>query len=146
MKKALPIVQEKLQSGLSGVGIRVNNWGMIAPPIGTYGTDYLRRALIAFGGLGANVVKDAIYPAAFLDAAGDPFDSSAKYVLRFEKDQIPPVRAFWSLTMYNEKQLCADNPIDCYAIGDRDELALDADGSWTLYIQREPPSEAERSN
>ncbi len=92
------------------------------------------------------MVDDAIYPTAFVDAKGKPFDSGRKYVLHFTKDEIPPVRAFWSLTMYNDKQAFADNPINRYAIGDRDKLKFDDDGSLTLYIQRESPGKDKESN
>jgi hypothetical protein len=64
-----------------------------------YGADYLRRAGVAFGGLGANTPEDAIYPTTFADADGKPYDSGQKYVLHFDKDQLPPARAFWSLTI-----------------------------------------------
>lgn len=146
LKNAVLAAQRRLTGGLASAGTVVNNWGMLLAPIGTYGTDYLRRALIAYGGLGANVIEDAIYPTAFVDADGKPFDSSEKYVLHFAKDRIPPVRAFWSLTMYNDKQAFAANPISRYAIGDRDELKFDDGGSLTLYIQRESPGKEEESN
>jgi acetyl esterase/lipase len=146
LKKAVTIAQKRLSVGLTNVGTIVNNWGMILSPIGTYGTDYYRRALIAYGGLGANVIEDAIYPTAFVDANGKPFDSEKKYVIHFAKDEIPPVRAFWSLTMYNDKQAFADNPINRYAIGDRDKLKFNHDGSLTLFIQRESPGKDKESN
>jgi hypothetical protein len=66
--------------------------------------------------------------------------------MHLEKDQIPPVRAFWSLTMYNDRQLFAENPINRYAIGDRDDLVFNPDGSLELYIQREYPGEDRESN
>ena len=82
-----------------------------------------------------------------VDAHGKPlFDSSMKYALHFEKDQIPPVRAFWSLTMYNDKQFFTDNPIDRYAIGDRDDLKFNDDGSLDPYIQRDAPSPNKENN
>lgn len=146
MQNAVPIAQERLTGGLTNVGTIVNNWGMILSPIGTYGTDYYRRALIAYGGLGANVIEDAFYPTAFVDADGKPFHSTKKYVIHFAKDEIPPVRAFWSLTMYNDKQAFADNPINRYAIGDRDKLKFNDDGSLTLYIQTESPGKDKESN
>lgn len=118
----------------------------MTPTIGTYGTDYYRRALIAYGGLGANVVEDAIYPGAFADGEGQPFDSRKQYVLHFAKGELPPVRAFWSLTLYNDQQAFADNPLDRYAIGDRDPLSFGKDGSLTLYIQRESPGTDKESN
>jgi hypothetical protein len=97
-------------------------------------------------GIGANTIEDAVYPTAFIDAEGKPFSSDSRYLLHFSKDQIPPVRAFWSLTMYNEKQLLAANPIDRFAIGDRDKLAFNPDGSLDLYIQRESPGKDKESN
>ena len=80
------------------------------------------------------------------DADGKPFSSDNRYVLHFDKDQIPPVLGFWSLTMYNEKQAFAANPIDRYAIGDRDKLSFNSDGSLDLYIQRETPGKDKESN
>lgn len=93
-------------------GILVNNWQMVSSPVGTYGTDYLKRAPIALMGLGANPVEDAIYPTALTDADGQPFDSSKRYVLLFPPGQLPPADAFWSLTMYDQRQLFTDNPIN----------------------------------
>ncbi len=89
----------KIKAFAPHASVLINNWGMIMNPVGTYGTDYLKRAFIAYFGLGANVVEDAVYPSALVDAHGKPlFQSGMKYVLHFEKEQIPPVRAFWSLT------------------------------------------------
>ncbi len=119
----------------------VNSWVIPMNPIGTYGTDYLRRANIAYFGLGANCVEDAIYPSMLVQFDGRPFDSGKKYVLHFKKEEIPPARAFWSLTLYNDRQLFTDNPINRYAIGDRDPLSFNADRSLDLYIQRDSPSE-----
>ena len=129
----------RIAAAVRSAGLPSNGWRIIHSPIGTYGTDYLRRAVVAFAGLGANTVEDAIYPFAFADAAGRPLDSGARYVLHFEKSELPPVRAFWSLTLYNERQFFAANPINRYAIGDRDALKFNADGSLDLYIQRDPP-------
>ena len=124
----------------------INGWIMVMSPIGTYGTDYLKRAEIAYAGLGANCVEDAIYPFAMVQTDGKPFDSAARYTLHFKKEEIPPARAFWSLTMYNEKQFFTENPIHRYAIGDRDKLRFNDDGSLTLYIQRDSPGGDKESN
>lgn len=144
--KAVPLAQKKIFSHFTRSGREVNHWRMIMPPVGTYGTAYLDRAGIAYAGLGANVPEDAIYPTALVDSDGKAFDSSKKYVLHFGKDQLPPVRAFWSLTMYNDRQFFADNPINRYAIGDRDKLRFDKDGSLTLYVQRDSPGKEKESN
>jgi hypothetical protein len=130
----------------SRAGVANAGWRTNLTAIGTYGADYLNRAGVAYAGIGANTIEDAVYPTAFIDAEGKPFSSDSRYVLHFNKDEIPPVRAFWSLTMYNEKQLLAANPIDRFAIGDRDKLAFNPDGSLDLYIQRESPGKDKESN
>lgn len=137
---------QKILAARRRLGAPVNGWRIPLNPIGTYGTDYLRRATIAHFGLGANVIEDAIYPTAMTDADGRPFDSAARYTAHFPKDQLPPVRAFWSLTMYNDRQLFAENALDRYAIGDRDALKHNADGSLDLYIQRASPGADKESN
>jgi len=114
--------------------------------IGVYGTDYGRRAVVAMFGLGANLPEDAIYPTARTDATGRPFDGGSRYVLHFDKGQLPPVKAFWSLTMYNDKQAFVSNPIQRYAIGSRDNLRYNRDGSLDIYIQYERPEARKVSN
>ena len=114
--------------------------------MGTYGTDYETRAGVAWLGLGANLVKDALYPRSQLDGDGQPLDGAHTYVLHFDKGQTPPVDGFWSLTMYNAQQFFVDNPIDRYAIGDRDKLQANPDGSLTLYIQQQSPGQDKASN
>jgi hypothetical protein len=146
LEKAPPEAQKLIAAQIRCLGTRVGNWQMMTPPVGTYGTDYVRRAVIAFGGLGANVSEDATYPTTLTDAGGKPYDSGKKYVVQFPKGQLPPVRAFWSLTMYNDKQIFTANPIDRFAIGDRDTLKLNADGSLTLYVQRDSPGKDREAN
>lgn len=146
LTQAIPAAQAKIVGYLKTADKQVNGWSMVLNPVGTYGTDYLKRALIANMGLGANVVEDAIYPTAYVGPDGKPFQSASRYELHFTKDQIPPVRAFWSLTMYNEQQFFTANPIDRFAIGDRDKLKFGPDGSLTLYIQRESPGAELESN
>lgn len=141
-KEALPRIMDTWKKPTSSV----NGWSVNLTGMGNYGTNYLRRAAVAYGGLGANVPEDAVYPTAFVDADGEPLRSDRRYVMHFDKDEIPPVRAFWSLTMYNDRQLFADNPIDRYAIGDRDKLTFNPDGSLDLYIQRKSPGADNESN
>jgi hypothetical protein len=155
--KATPEVQRALTEGSAAaqkeisarfrqVGVANAGWRTNLTAIGTYGTDYLGRAAVAYAGLGANTIEDAVYPTAVTDAEGQPFSSDKAYVLHFAKDQIPPVRAFWSLTMYNEEQFFAANPLNRYAIGDRDALNYNPDGSLDIYIQRESPGKDKESN
>ena len=135
-----------IRAALPRSGLLVNHWQMISSPVGTYGTDYLKRALVAQMGLGANPVEDAIYPTAVADADGRPFDSDRRYLMHFDPGQTPPVDAFWSLTMYDRRQLFAANPIGRFAIGDRDALKFNADESLDLHICRESPGDVLESN
>jgi hypothetical protein len=123
----------------------VNGWQVISNT-GSYGTNYLWRAVVALIGLGANLPEDAVYPHATADAAGQPLTGAHRYVVRFPKGQLPPVGAFWSLTMYNDKQAFVQNPLNRYAIGDRDKLKFNDDGSLSLYIQHNSPGKEKESN
>ncbi len=140
------IAQKKIVLSGRRAGNMANGWRTMLSPIGSFGADYNRRAAVAFFGLGANVPEDAVYPSAFADADGKPLDSGAKYVMHFDKENLPPVRAFWSLTMYNDRQFFTANPIKRFAIGDRDALKYNADGSLDIYIQRDAPDADKTSN
>jgi hypothetical protein len=126
-------------------GNKINGWDVM-PNLGRYGVNYPMRALIALVGLGANLTDDAIYPHATVDADQKPLTGKNQYVVEFQKDQLPPVNAFWSITMYNSRQFFVDNPLNRYAIGDRDKLKLNDDGSLTLYVQNQSPGPDKQSN
>jgi DNA sulfur modification protein DndE len=79
----------------------VNGW-QYATNLGSYGTKYDLRAYVAYAGLGANLPQDAIYPATAVDGSGQALDGSRDYVLHFAKGQEPPVKGFWSVTMYDQ--------------------------------------------
>ncbi len=125
---------------------RENGW--IIGKTGKYGTDYQLRASIAYFGLGANLPEDAIYPVAMTDAQNDPLDaSSANYKLTFPSAKdLPPVRGFWSLTMYDPKFYFVKNPIHRYTISARDKLKPNLDGSISIYIQAQSPGKDKESN
>jgi hypothetical protein len=127
-------------------GEPVNGWYMMREFMGNYGTSYLQRAFIAHIGLGANQVEDAVYGLSGVDADGRPYDGSKQYVLHFDKGGLPPVRGFWSLTLYNDRMYLAANDLRRYALGDRDELRLNEDGSLDIYIQHESPGKDRESN
>jgi hypothetical protein len=69
-----------------------------------------------------------------------------QYEITFLKGQLPPVGAFWSITLYNSRQFFVKNPIKRYAIGDRDNLKFNSDGSLTLYVQTTSPGNDKESN
>jgi hypothetical protein len=122
--------------------------GWSVPPmnIGAYGTDHGLRAVVAMVGLGAHLPPDAVYPNAQRDADGEPLSGERRYVLRFPAGGLPPVRAFWSVTAYDGDGFLIANPIGRYALGDRDPLTFNADGSLDLYIQAEAPEPGRRNN
>ena len=123
------------------LGRRVNGWLLNVETMGNYGNDYLKRAVVALVGLGANPPEDAVYPILLTDAAGHPLSGEHRYRLHFESSELPPVEAFWSLTMYDADGFPAANPIDRYAIGDRDALRYNPDGSLDLHLQHDRPAE-----
>jgi hypothetical protein len=123
----------------------INGW-LFDTEAGIYGTDYLNRAFITAIGLGANRIQDAIYPTSLKDAEGKAYDGANKYVIRFPKGQLPPVRGFWSITMYNANYFFVANPINRYSISARQNLKANPDGSIDLYIQNQSPGADKESN
>lgn len=137
---------EALEARVKRIGTRVNGWSVLTDGTGTYGTSYEQRAVIALAGLGANLPEDAIYPTAFVDGAGKPLASPMRYVVHFDEGKLPPANAFWSITMYDDQGFQVPNPIDRFAIGDRDPLAFNPDGSLDVWVQPESPGKGKESN
>lgn len=123
-----------------------NGWMLVKEGIGSYEKDYIRRAYISYIALGANLPEDAVYPNSIHDINGGPLDSEKKYQVHFAADGLPPVKAFWSLTAYNEDEFLIENEINRYALGDRDDLTFNEDGSLDIYIQRQAPAADKHSN
>jgi hypothetical protein len=139
---ALKLMTEKLPT-LAPV---VNGWAMMTDTMGVYGDYYLKRAIVAQIGLGANQPDDAVYPLNVCDAGGQPLDGEHDYRLHFHRDELPPVDAFWSVTMYDAEGFQAANQLDRFAIGDRDKLSYNADGSLDIHVQHESPGPDRESN
>jgi hypothetical protein len=114
--------------------------------VGRYGTDYLWRAAVAHVGLGANLPEDAMYSIARSSADGHLLHGVNLYEITFLKGQLPPVSAFWSITLYNSKHLFTKNAIKRYAIGSRDRLKYRDDGSLSIYVQYGSPGMDRESN
>ena len=127
---------------------RKKGWGGMtgSRPIGRYGTDYQMRAYIAHIGFGANEPVDAIYPNTAKDSKGKPLNSANNYVLHMAKEDLPPVNGFWSMTLYDELGFLTQNSIGRYALGGRDALTYNKDGSLNIYVQTPPPAENKMSN
>lgn len=123
-------------------------WALPPKGIGNFGSDYLFRAVVAARGLGALPAEEAVYFTTGADHEQRALHGGHKYLFKLEKDQLPPVKGFWSLTMYNlPSRRLVENPLGRYAIGDRTHgLKPGPDGSITIYIQREPPGGDKNSN
>ena len=124
---------------------RVNGWSYTTKA-GVYGTSYLQRALVTYIGLGANRPQDAVYPTSLRASLLESYSGANKYVMRFPKGQLPPVRGFWSLTMYDENMFFVANPINRYSMSMRTNPKLEADGSLVIYIQNENPGPDRQAN
>jgi hypothetical protein len=129
----------KIAAALPRVGTRANGWTLNTETMGVYGNHYLKRAMVTQVGLGANPPEDAIYPLLIADADGSPTDGDTDYTIHFDADALPPVAAFWSITMYDAEGFQVPNELDRFAIGDRDPLAYNPDGSLDIYIQKDNP-------
>jgi len=139
----------EIRSSSGRFGKTFDGWTYGERDLGNFGTDYLYRAVVALGGLGALEPAEAVYVSCHVDSEGQSLDGSQRYELTFPAGGLPPARAFWSLAMYEiapeGRAFFVDNPIGRYAIGDRTrDLWTAADGTVTLYLQHERP-EGERA-
>ena len=142
-----PTAAQKLMAWKTATIARVvNNWQMNTDTMGVYGNYYLKRAIVTQIGLGANLPEDAIYPFNLGDEAGKPLDGANKYAIHFGKEEIPPVEAFWSITLYDNEGFQVANSINRFAVSSWMPFKRDADGSLTLYIQNESPGADRESN
>jgi hypothetical protein len=148
MTEAGKAAEAAIKAKIGTMGKLVNGWIVVNSGIGdraAYNGDWTQRAAVAVAGILANDPAEAVYPITRKDGDGNPLDGSrSKYTLTFAKDQFPPVNAFWSVTMYDGKtQLLIKNPIDRYLINSPmlPELRKNADGSLTLYIQKDEPTD-----
>ena len=119
------------------------SWSYPPLNLGRYGTDYNMRAAVAMVGLGANLPEDAMYPNTALDHRGKALNGQHRYRLHFAANSLPPVKAFWSITAYGADEYLIDNPMQRFALGDRDPLVFNADGSLDIWIQASPPDQKE---
>jgi hypothetical protein len=117
-----------------------------AAKTGDYKTDYNTRALVAYRGLGALPPEEAIYYSYYTDADGEPLNGANRYRIHFGKGQLPPAQSFWSYTVYGEDRYLVENPIRRYAIGDRNALKYNKDGSLDIYLSRESPGQEKENN
>ena len=138
---------DKIGANQKSLGIEKDGW-LMTIGLGQYGTDYMKRAVVAAFGWPANLQEDAVYPYTTVDAKGETLSGANKYTLTFAKGQTPPVNAFWSITMYMIDQgwWFVPNKLNKFTVSPRDHLKANADGSITLYFQTESPGKDKESN
>jgi len=146
LERAAPDALKAMRAKIPTLARVVNGWQMNTDTMGVYGNYYLKRAIVAMVGLGANLPEDAVYPLNIRDADGNPLTGANQYVLHFGQNEIPPAQAFWSVTLYDEHGFPTANDLKRNAIGDRDALKFNADGSVDLYIQHASPGAEKESN
>jgi len=150
LAKAPKLGQDKVSAwtkdGVLAGDLTFENGWAYTTKAGTYGTNYRQRAFVTAIGLGANLPDDAVYPSSQGPDAIGKYSGANTYVMHFDKGQLPPVRAFWSLTMYNGEMFFVDNPLNRYTLSSRDPLETNPDGSTDLYIQADSPGADKESN
>ncbi|TPG73912.1 DUF1254 domain-containing protein [Pseudomonas arsenicoxydans] len=129
------------------MGRMANGW-IVTKGLGVYGTDYMKRAVVAAFGWPANLQEDAVYPNTEVDSDGQKLNGAHKYTLTFAKGQTPPVIGFWSITMYEVDKgwWFTPNALNKFTVSPRDNLKYNADGSLTLYFQHDSPGKSKQAN
>ena len=120
-----------------------NYWSMNTDTMGVYGNYYLKRAIVAQLGLGANLPEDAIYPLNLADEAGKPLDGANQYTIHFEKGATPPVRAFWSITLYDADGFQVANVLNRFAVSSWMPFKYNGNGSLDLTSSESPGKDKE---
>jgi len=146
LEQAPAAALQAMRAKVPNLAATVNGWQMPVETMGVYGNHYLKRATLAMLGLGSNPPEDAVYPLTFVDADGQPLTGEHDYVLHFDAGTLPPVQAFWSVTLYDTDGFQVANSLDRRALSDRDPLRYNADGSLDLYIQHATPGPEREAN
>ncbi|OMF54179.1 hypothetical protein BK139_19430 [Paenibacillus sp. FSL R5-0490] len=129
-----------IANSLEELNPRIDNGWFVLSDLGTYGDEFLKRAYIAFSGLGINVDEESTFFRTFTDDQGNQLNGKNKYILHFNEDQLPPVEAFWSVTLYGPDFYLVPNEISRYSIADHTQgLEYNNDGSLDIYIQKDRP-------
>jgi hypothetical protein len=145
-KTAQATIMGWASEGVTAGDNTVQNGWLFSTKTGSYGTNYLQRAYVTAIGLGANLPQDAVYPTSEGPSQGVKYNGTHRYVMHFDKGQLPPVRGFWSLTMYDADYFFVDNALNRYTLSQRDNLGTNPDGSVDLFIQADPPPPDKTAN
>lgn len=145
METAVQLTFKKITGELESRKGADNGWTVVRDKIGNYATNYGLRAGVALVGLGALPPEEAVYPNTNIDKDNRILHGTNQYRIHFPADELPPVDAFWSLTMYDQAGYLINNSIKRYAIGDRDNLIFNDDGSVDIWIQNQAPKGKENN-
>lgn len=146
LARALPVADRLIDNANLTSAVVVDGW-RYTMGAGRAGYDFTLRAALAKTVLGANVAEESLYPNTQVDSTGGRLNGANKYVLRFTKDQIPPVSVFWNLNMFGDDMFFVENAFKRYSIGSTtDGLKTNPDGSIEIYIQHESPGKDKESN
>lgn len=140
------LAQHEMHAALQRSDVLINGWRQAPMHIAAFGQDYGIRAVVAMVGFGANLAEEAIYPNANVDSQGQALQGGQRYRLHFAAGELPPAQAFWSVTAYDADGYLIANPLHRYALGDRDPLTYNPDGSLDLLLQNEAPAPAQHAN
>jgi hypothetical protein len=145
--ESVPADAQKLMAWKIPTLARVaNGWSMNTDTMGVYGNYYLKRAIVAQLGLGANLPEDAIYPLNIGDETGRPLEGTSNYMIHFDKEMLPPVNAFWSITLYDQEGYQVANSLNRFAVSSWMPFAYNPDGSLDLYFQNQSPGADKEAN
>jgi len=137
----------RIEANRDALGEMRNGW-VITKGLGVYGTDYMKRAVVAAFGWPANLEKDAVYPYTEVDAEGQKLTGANSYTVTFPKGHTPPANGFWSITMYMVDQgwWFVPNKLNRFTVGPRNNPKPNKDGSLTLHFQHASPGKARENN
>lgn len=148
--KALENVPEAAQALMAwkvdSLARMANGWSMNTDTMGVYGNYYLKRAVVAQIGLGANLPEDAIYPLNLFDDGGKSLEGANRYMIHFDKGAMPPVHGFWSITLYDEQGFQVQNSLNRFAVSSWMPFLYNADGSLDVYLQNGSPGAQKEAN
>jgi len=145
-KPAQDKIMAWMKEGVVAGDLKLEHGWLFTTKTGLYGTGYRQRALITAIGLGANRPQDAVYPTSEGPDVLKKYSGERKYVMHLNKGEMPPVKGFWSLTMYDANYFFVANALNRYTLSQRNKFKTNKDGSVDLYIQQESPGKDKEAN
>lgn len=128
-------------------GRAVGNGWTVPANAAEWGTDYLNRTAISKSSMYQNTSAETQYNLREFDSEGKPLDGNSQYTATFAKGQVPPVKGFWSLTLYNDEKFFFPNALNRFSLGTKNkDLKYAADGSLTLYLGAKSPGKENETN